>query len=206
MSPTLYHARNTRSLRVLWTLEEIGASVEVKSLPFPPRLLQPDYLSVNATGTIPTLVDGERTVAESLAICEYLADKHRSPLVVAASEAERSPFLQWLWYGESTLMAPLSVTARVRRMPKAAGTESGIEAVLADARSSLIGRLVALEERLGGRDFVAAGRLTLADISIGYPLHLMDVFGLDALLTPRVSAYRERLRARPAFVRAAAVQ
>ena len=65
--------------------------------------------------------------------------------------------------------------------------------------------LKSLEQHLEGRDFLVAGRLTLADISVGYPLHLMAVFGLDALLGPRATAYRERLRTRPAFVRAAAV-
>lgn len=200
---TVYHAPNARSLRVLWTLEEIGATAEVKSLPFPPRLKQPDYLSVNPAGTIPAIVDGDRVMTESLAICEYLAAKHGSPLVVAAGEPERAPFLQWLWYGESTLMAPLSVTARVSRLPSKG---EGIDAVLADARDSATARLKSLEQRLEGRDFLVAGRLTLADISVGYPLHLMAVFGLDALLGPRATAYRERLRTRPAFVRAAAVK
>ena len=41
---TIYHSPNSRSLRVLWTLEEMGVKAEVKSLPFPPRRLQPDYL------------------------------------------------------------------------------------------------------------------------------------------------------------------
>jgi glutathione S-transferase len=200
---TVYHAPNARSLRVLWTLEEIGATAEVKSLPFPPRLKQPDYLTVNPAGTIPAIVDGDRVMTESLAICEYLAAKHGSPLVVAAGEPERAPFLQWLWYGESTLMAPLSVTARVSRLPSKG---EGIDAVLADARESATARLKSLEQRLEGRDFLVAGRLTLADISVGYPLHLMAVFGLDALLGPRATAYRERLRTRPAFVRAVAVK
>lgn len=203
MMVTLYHAPNTRSLRVLWTLEEMGATADVKSLPFPPRVKQPDFLSVNPTGTLPALVDGDRVISESLAICEHLANRQGSSLIVAAGEPERTPYLQWLWYGESTLMAPLSVTARVSRLPTKG---EGIDAVLADARESLTARLRALEQRLEGRDFLVAGRLTLADVSVGYPLHLMAVFGLDALITPRAKAYRERLRSRPAFVRAAAVK
>ena len=100
-------------------------------------------------------------------------------------------------------MAPLSVTARVSRLPSKG---EGIDAVLADARDSATARLKSQEQRLEGRDFLVAGRLTLADISVGYPLHLMAVFGLDALLGPRATAYRERLRTRPAFVRAVAVK
>src|SRR5246127_1952635 len=47
---TLYHVPTSRSLRVLWTLEEIGATVEVKSLEFG-RLQEPEYLAINPAGT-----------------------------------------------------------------------------------------------------------------------------------------------------------
>ena len=80
---TLYHVPTSRSLRVLWTLEEIGATVEVKSLGVRPRLQEPEYLAINPAGTLPALIDGDRAIYESLAICEYLAARHGSDLVVA---------------------------------------------------------------------------------------------------------------------------
>jgi len=200
---TLYHAPNARSLRVLWTLEELGAKADVKTLPFPPREKQPDYLKVNPTGAIPAMVDGDRVMTESLAICEYLAAKHGSSLLVAPGEPERVPFLEWLWYGESTLMTPLSRLGRIAGLPVKG---EAIDVVLADARESLQVRLKSLEQRLEGRDFLVAGRLTLADVSVGYPLHLIAVFGVDVPLGTRTAAYRERLRTRPAFVRAAAIK
>ena len=200
---TLYHAPNARSLRVLWTLEELGAKADVKTLPFPPREKEPDYLKVNPTGAIPAMVDGDRVMTESLAICEYLAAKHGSSLLVAPGEPERVPFLEWLWYGESTLMTPLSRLGRIASLPVKG---EAIDVVLADARDSLQVRLKSLEQRLEGRDFLVAGRLTLADISVGYPLHLLAVFRVDVPLGTRTAAYRERLRTRPAFVRAAAIK
>ena len=200
---TLYHAPNARSLRVLWTLEELGAKADVKTLRFPPREKEPDYLKVNPTGAIPAMVDGDRVMTESLAICEYLAAKHGSSLLVAPGEPERVPFLEWLWYGESTLMTPLSRLGRVASLPVKG---EAIDVVLADARDSLLVRLKSLEQRLEGRDFLVAGRLTLADISVGYPLHLLAVFRVDVPLGTRTAAYRERLRSRPAFVRAAAIK
>ena len=200
---TLYHAPNARSLRVLWTLEELGAKADVKTLPFPPREKEPDYLKVNPTGAIPAMVDGDRVMTESLAICEYLAAKHGSSLLVAPGEPERVPFLEWLWYGESTLMTPLSRLGRIASLPVKG---EAIDVVLADARDSLQVRLKSLEQRLEGRDFLVAGRLTLADVSVGYPLHLLAVFRVDVPLGTRTAAYRERLRTRPAFVRAAAIK
>jgi len=103
---TVYSAPNTRAIRVIWVLEEIGAKAEIKSMPYPPRQHAPDYFAVNPTGMVPLLIDGEVRLGESLAICDYLATRHGSPLVVTPDDPERPQFLQWLWYGESTLMTP----------------------------------------------------------------------------------------------------
>lgn len=190
---------------MLWTLEEIGVPCEVKSIPFPPRRLKPDYLEVNPSGTVPTMIDGSVTLTESLAICEYLADKHLSSLAVASGDEARADFLQWLWYGESTLMVPMTMRARIGRLGLSK-TGEGIDAVLGDARDALIQRLEPLERRLEKREFVAADRLTLADISLGYPLYLVKLTKSDELLGPNVRAYAGRLHARPAFRKAVAVQ
>jgi glutathione S-transferase len=199
---TVYHARHTRSLRVLWTLEELGIKADVKSLQFPPRKLQPEYLSVNPTGAVPAFVDGELVLTESLAICEYIAAKHGPSLIVAPGEPDRIAFLQWLWYGESTLMTPLSRMATVGRLQRSG---PDIDAVMADARDNTGVRLTSLEKHLEGREFLAGGRLTLADISLGYPLYLVGLNGLDYLMGPRTAEYRARLHGRPAFQRVISV-
>ena len=137
-----------------------------------------------------------------MAICDYLATKHGSPLVVPPDDPERPQFLQWLWYGESTLMTPLSRLNIVRQVERK-GPE--VDAIIAGARDHVAKRLEMLEQRLEGRDFLVAGRLTLADISVSYPLHLVGMLGVDNLLGPRSAAYREQLRARPAHQRAIAL-
>ena len=179
---TVYSAPNTRAIRVIWVLEEIGAKAEIKSMPYPPRQHAPDYFAVNPTGMVPLLIDGEVRLSESMAICDYLATKHGSPLVVPPNDPERPQFLQWLWYGESTLMTPLSRLNIVRQVERPVEGKGGPEV-----------------------DALIAGRLTLADISVSYPLHLVGMLGVDDLLGPRSVAYRERLRARPAHQRAIAV-
>jgi len=66
--------------------------------------------------------------------------------------------VQWLFYGEATLQAPLTAMARVGRIPnKTPEMQAGIDAVLADARHSLSMRVTLLEQRLEGRDFLVAG-------------------------------------------------
>jgi glutathione S-transferase len=204
---TVYSAPNTRAIRVIWVLEEIGVKAEIKSMPYPPRQHAPDYFAVNPTGMVPLLIDGEVRLSESMAICDYLATKHGSPLVVPTNDPERPQFLQWLWYGESTLMTPLSRLNIVRQVERKFERKGGpeVDALIASARDHVAERLKMLEQRLEGRDFLVAGRLTLADISVGYPLHLIGMLGVDNLLGPRSVAYRERLRARPAHQRAIAV-
>jgi len=204
---TVYSAPNTRAIRVIWVLEEIGAKAEIKSMPYPPRKHAPDYFAVNPTGMVPLLIDGEVRLSESMAICDYLATKHGSPLVVPPNDPERPQFLQWLWYGESTLMTPLSRLNIVRQVERPVEGKGGpeVDAIIAGARDHVAERLKMLEQRLEGRDFLVAGRLTLADISVSYPLHLVGMLGVDNLLGPRSVAYLERLRARPAYQRAIAI-
>ena len=145
---TVYSAPNTRALRVIWLLEEIGVKAEIKSMPYPPRKHAPDYVAVNPTGLVPLLVDGEVRLSESMAICDYLAIKHGSPLVVRPNDPERPQFLQWLWYGESTLMTPLSrlnVVSQVERK----GPE--VDAIIAGARDHVASRAATFSSPGGSR-------------------------------------------------------
>ena len=200
--PTLHHAPGTRGIRVLWTLEEIGAPYDVASEPFPPRTRNPDFLKINATGTIPAFVEDGRVMTESMAICQHLAETHaRADLQVAPGEDGRADYLQWLWFGEATLSIPTSLMARVRRLSSPQGTELLIE----DLKLALSLRLGALEARLQGRDFIVANRFTLADVSCFYTLLLVERFALTELLGPNTIAYDARLRLRPALIKALAV-
>lgn len=206
--PVLYHVPTSRSLRVLWALEEMGATatVEIRSLGTRPRLQEAEYLAINPAGTLPALIDGDRAIYESLAICEYLAARHGSDLLVAPDEPEWPEFRQWLLYGEATLQVPMSARARVGRIRnQTPEMQAGLDAVKADIRHSLRMRLELLEHRLDGRDFLVAGRMTLADISVGYPLFGIGKSGQGSMLGPRSAAYSQRLLSRPAFLRAAAI-
>ena len=202
MSPTLHHAAGTRSIRVLWTLEEIGAAYDVATTLFPPRTRAPEYLEVNPTGTIPAFVDEDIRLTESMAICQVLAERHgRADLQVDPGQADRADYLQWLWYGEATLAIPLGIMARVRRLPSPEGTEL----LITDVREALNLRLAVLDVRLGGREFIVADRFTLADVACAYPLFLLDRFGTPEVAGPNARAYWSRLKERPALQRALAV-
>lgn len=200
--PMVHHAPGTRAIRVLWTLEEVGAPYDVISEPYPPRIRNPSYLKVNPTGTIPAYVDGDEVLTESLAICQVLAEAHgRADLQVAQGEPQRPEYLQWLWFGEATLSIPAGIMARVRRL----SSQDGAELLIEDVKIALGLRLDALEARLHGRDYVVAGRFTLADVSCAYTLLLAGRLGLADMLGPNATAYLDRLRARPALQKALSI-
>ena len=67
-SLTLWHSPDARSLRCLWTLEEIGVpDYTLITMPFPPRFFHRDFLKINVLGTIPFLKDGDNAMTESCA-------------------------------------------------------------------------------------------------------------------------------------------
>ena len=72
---TLYHASPSRSSVVLWMLEEVGESYDVKLLKLSDGdNLKPDYLGINPMGKVPALRHGDAVITEVAAICTYLAD------------------------------------------------------------------------------------------------------------------------------------
>ena len=64
----LYHCRNARSLRPLWTLEEMGLEYELINMAFPPRAAHPGFLDINPLGTVPAFTDGGLVMTESAGI------------------------------------------------------------------------------------------------------------------------------------------
>src|SRR5580658_9602289 len=164
----LWHCVDARSFRPLWALEEIGVPYHLEILPFPPRFHAREYLKINPLGTIPLLVDGATRMTESAAICQYLAERYAGPpLSVAASETGYGAYLNALHFGEATLTFPQTIVLRYGQLEAA---ERRIPQAVEDYARWTLGRLRGFETWLDGAEYAAAGRFTVADISIGYAL------------------------------------
>lgn len=200
----LYHCADARSFRPLWALEELDLPYKLHLLPFPPRAREPSYLDANPLGTIPLLIDGDTRLTESAAIVQYLAVKYGpTPLAVAPEEAGYGEWLNWLHFGEATLTFPQTLVLRYRmlepperRLPQAAD----------DYAQWFHSRLRHVERAIGDREWLAADRFTMADISVGYALLLAKSLKIDNGFPPHVAAYWERLKARDGFSRAKSAQ
>ena len=197
---TLYHCTAARSFRPLWALEELGLAYELRMLPFPPRALAKEYLTLNPLGTIPLLIDGDVRMTESAAVLQYLVTRYApTPLAVGIDEPAYGAYLNWLHFGEATLTFPQTLVLRYgklepepRRSPQ----------VATDYAKWFFGRVRAVEAAVAGSETLCAGRFTVADISVGYALLLAERIGLASDFGPAVAAYWQRLQHRDGFRRA----
>lgn len=200
MTMKLFHCKNARSLRPLWTLEEMGLAYDLEVMPFPARVHRPDYLEINPLGTVPCLVDGETVLTESAAICQYLVDRHGpTTLGLAPSDPDYGSYLNWLHRSDATLTFPQTIVLRYTQLEP---QERRLPQVAEDYTRWFFARLRCVEEAMATRAFLCGGRFTIADICVGYALYLADRLGLRGGFKANTEAYYHRLIARPGFRRA----
>ncbi|MBC7104172.1 MAG: glutathione S-transferase family protein [Parvibaculum sp.] len=199
----IYHAKNTRSVRIVWLCEELGIPYELKTLNFSPDDLQSKaYLAVHPLGKVPSIDDDGLILNESGAIAQYLLAKHGSGrLEPKSGTADYGKYLQWFHFAEATLMVPLGNIAQHSFIRP---EDKRIPQVAAEAVESAKKMLGILDKELAGKDFICGKDFTAADIMLGYSLLLCKMFGLLTGEYPNTGAYFARLAARPAFQKATA--
>lgn len=196
----LWHCKDSRSLRALWTLEELGLEYRLHLLDFPPRFSDPTYLETNPLGTVPCLLDGRTRLTESSAICHYLARQHGTGTLALTPESPAyGDWLNWLYHSDATLTFPQTLVLRYGRFEP---SERRQQQVVEDYTQWYLARLKLVNARLEEAEYLCAGRFTAADIAVGYALYLGKVIGLAQHYKPQTAAYLDRLMARPAFRRA----
>lgn len=199
----LHHCRDARSFRVLWALEELGLPYELTLMRFPPRVFVEGYRDTNPLGTVPAcFIDGQ-LMTESAAIPHVLATRFGpSELAVAPDEPDYPAYMNFLVMGEATLTFPQTIHLRYTRLEP---PERRVAQAAEDYAQWFGSRLRNAEGMMQG-DFAAAGRFTMADISVGYAVMLARQIGLEDLLTPGMQAYFDRLSQREGFQRALVAQ
>ncbi|TJY62036.1 glutathione S-transferase [Sinimarinibacterium sp. CAU 1509] len=205
----VHHLENSRSQRVLWLLEELGVDYRIQRYARDPvtKLAPAALKKVHPLGKSPVITDGERTVAESGAIIEYLAERYGDgALLPAAGSDEALRCRYWMHYAEGTLM-PLFVMSlifgRVERAPWPVRPIA--KAISAQVRKAYLGpnlqtNLEFVEQELARSSWFAGESLSIADIQMSFPMEAASLNG--GTPRPRSQAYVERIRARPAYQRA----
>ncbi|MBS0274549.1 MAG: glutathione S-transferase family protein [Proteobacteria bacterium] len=203
MTLKLYHCKGARSLRPLWTLEEMGIPYELEAMRFPPRAFRDGYLAINPLGTVPAFTDGDLTMTESAGICQYLVDRYGpTPIGLTPADEDYGLYLNWLHRSDATLTFPQTIVLRYTRLEP---EERRLKQAADDYTQWFFARLRSVEQATADREYLCAGRFTIADIAVGFALCLAETLGLRGGFKPNTEAYYRRLQERPAFKRAIAL-
>ena len=198
MTITVHHLNNSRSQRILWLLEELGADYEIVSYQRDAQtnLAPPELKQAHPLGKSPVIVDQGRTISESGAIIEYLCDRHggKGWLPDRASD-DWINHLEWMQFGESSFFVPVMLKLYTARLGDAAAplmprVDEQLAAHIAFANDALAEKL-----HFVGNDWSAA------DVLMSFPaeIAMMQGYGEKA---PRLAQFVEAIHARPAWQRA----
>ena len=210
---TVHHLDNSRSLRILWLLEELGLSYDIVAYQRDPQTMRaPAALrQIHPLGKAPVLVDDELVLAESGAIIETMVERHGAGrLAPAAGTPEQIRYRYWLHYGEGSAMPPLLLTLvfnRIEAAPMPFFAKPIVRSVVAKARDGFIrpqldGHLDYMEAELGKSRWFAGADFSGADIQMSFPLEAAAARGGLNASRPRLMAFLDRIHDRPAYQRA----
>jgi glutathione S-transferase len=211
---TVHHLNNSRSQRVLWMLEELGVPYDLKRYQRDAKtmLAPPELRQVHPLGKSPVVTDGDRTLAESGAILEYLVERYGQGRFIPAGEDERLRYRYWMHYAEGSAMPPLLlklVFDRVEKSPAPFFVRPLLRQIAGRVKRSFVEPQIALhfdyiESELAKRAWFAGEEFTGADVQMSFPVEAAAARGgLDAK-RPRLMAFLQRIHARPAYQRALA--
>lgn len=204
----VHHLEYSRSLRVLWLLEELGLPYEVQSYARDENFRAPPELkAVHPLGRSPVVeVDGH-VLAESGAIIEYFVERAGGKLRPQGQEAQLR-YRFFLHYAEGSAMPPLLVQLLAEKIrsqkvpffvrPVTRKIGDGLEKNFSGP--AITTHFDFLESELAKRPYFASDDLSAADIQMIYPVEAALLRGRGDW--PNLRAWRERVTARPAYQRA----
>lgn len=187
---TLFHAPHSRSSRIVWLIEELGAEVDIRYVDIQRADGSGgrDAANPHPDSKVPALKHGDALITESAAVALYLTGLHpQAGLGFPLESPERGPLLSWICWNAGELEPSLwaKMSGEVETNPHArARYDAAITRVL---------------EALWVGPYLMGDRFTAADVMIGSTLgwaraHLPE--------SPVLDAYLERLQSRPASLRA----
>lgn len=201
---------STNTQRVLWTLVEVdqpyelilasattGAQGYVWQGQAPYGIVDTAaYRSMNPTGKIPTIADGEFTLWESNAIVAYLARRYAPDRLFGSREDTFARALQWMSWANWSLDPPLhALIMHLERLPGDQRCSETVEV----SRIDVIRKLALMEAQLARSHYFAGGAFSIGDIPLGISIQRFFHFKLECPPMPRVEGWLARLSQREGF-------
>ncbi|MDV6347709.1 glutathione S-transferase family protein [Nitrosomonas sp. Is35] len=159
---TLYGIEWSRAKYVLFTLAELGLDFQhVRINPFEKEKNAPEYLKLNPLAQVPTLVDGDLVLTEAMAINFYLSRKYGAGKLWADRLEDEAQIYKWSLFAV-TQMETACVDLILHR--KVFDVKIRNPDIIQAAEKKLVKPLEVLNNYLAGKDFLVAGKFTVADI------------------------------------------
>jgi glutathione S-transferase len=194
----LHHLHASRSRRITWLLEELGLEYKLVQYERDPKtnLAPPELARIHPLGKAPVLCDDGQVLIESGAIIDYLVRKYgQGRFAPAQDTADYNRYVQFLHYAEGSAMLPLMLKLYTGRLGEgAAPLQPRID-------SEMKNHLGYLDRELAGREYFVGSALTGADVQLSFVAQMAVRFaGRDAY--PNLTAFADRIEARPAYKKA----
>jgi glutathione S-transferase len=188
--------------KAMWTLEEVDLPYQRIDLGGDfGGLDDPAYRALNPHGKVPTLRDGDVIVWESNAIVRYLAATYAPGTLWPEQPAARVEADKWMAWTDSLYRSWIELFWKFVRTPPDRHDTQRIH----DLHEQCIARYAALNDLLAMQTHLAGDRFTMADIPAGMTLYRWFEMDLDRPSMPHLEAWYEKLRQRPAYVKAVCV-
>ena len=195
----LYHFPSPNPQKVTFALKELGLDCEIVPVDLAKgEHRQPAFLAHNRFGRVPVLVDGGLTLPESHAILAYLGEK--TGRLWPASPAGRAEALRWLFFLSQHIMPPAGeVALRFRATLFGRPLDEAGEATIKRGEEALPAALGIVEDHLAQNKWMMGAEFGLVDCAYCPVLNVIEKSGFGLTEFPRVAAYLDTCRARPAW-------
>lgn len=194
----LYYVPKTRSNRPRWLLEELGVPYELVRLdPKAGQTRSDEHTARHPLGHVPVLETDEGSLFESAAIILQLADLH-GRFIPPVGSFERGLVYQWLFFAMTELEPPCVVYFAEKVVKKTPESPAALA-----AKATIHDVAAVVERHLADREWMLPSGFSVADLVLGSVVWWANRMGALSG-TPNLTAYLERLTARPAYQRAVA--
>ncbi len=198
MTIIMHHLNNSRSQRILWLLEELGADYQIQhhQRDAATNLAPPELLAVHPLGKSPVIDDSGQVIYESAAICEYLCERHGGGhLVPARGTDDHVRYTEYMHFAEGSAMTPILLNLYTSRLGEAAAP------LIPRINEQLASHFAFMETQLNDHGHYVGTSLTAADIMMSFPAEIAVMQGLAAD-KPKLTAFVTWCHAQPAWQRA----
>ena len=187
----LFWAPQTRAQRAIWMLEEAGVDYDMEQVELGSPDLSKEFLGASPMGKVPALIDGDVGMAESAAICLYVADRYAAgSLAPALDDARRGQYLYWTLYTPAVVEPAMSEKFNNVESNRRRSGWGDFETMIDTWDSAM-----------DDRSWILGDQFTAADVMLGSSAIFLRMFEMLPE-TRNLGAYADRCMARPANQRA----